>query len=342
MNNLKNNQNEKFNFKRICPPTRTYNKYFVISFLVVLVLALFTTSCTKEKSLFDEIQDQKITEANVLISDIKYENGYLVFKDKEHYTDVLNWLATEEFFEEDLFDKFHDFKSNNDLLTATYKYLDVQDENIDPSYFDSDDFTKCLKFVLDKDEEKVTKPLIANNLVRLIVNYDGLVKVGEELLEFSDTKVKYYKNSFNPQNLIEIKNISQRSLNRSNLFTECFAKYEKKRRLNGELRVVYDGYSWSVQLDAYHHKKVWYGWKTDPTSRKFDITGQYSVDADDTGITGANVNKVKSHGVSSRHIEYNASETRVNPTVDIIGNMVYKIYSASNPSQVEKQCAFID
>ena len=126
----------------------------------------------------DEVTQKMVEQA---ITDIQTENNYLVFKDEKHYHDVVEQISKMSNSELDNFGKQLNFSSKRRTIDAALNAYTSLKENQTLS----SEFKKELKFSNDGLYIGTAFPFYNRSV---ILNNEGIVKVGKELYIFTNEK----------------------------------------------------------------------------------------------------------------------------------------------------------
>ncbi len=199
---------------------------------LLLLLSLFLYACDKENAIEQVDNNLKIQKEDGL-SDVKLENGMLIFQNQEHFDKVK--LEIEAMSESQLIDweKSLDFTS----MYRLYSNIKKSEANL-VDYYETLSETEIEEFQLkgefDKRSEMTEKYLKSGflkvynegtesefidiacfaKILDKVLNEKGLVKVGNEIHQYSEEYFKVIKNG----NFDEIKKIDKIKISSENIF----------------------------------------------------------------------------------------------------------------------------
>ncbi|MDF1548813.1 MAG: hypothetical protein P1P88_13395 [Bacteroidales bacterium] len=275
------------------------HKLFFIIFVITLI-----TSCTKD-DLIDQIKETQIKEHHELFT----QNGMLVFDSEESFDASLNKVQNMDYMERKKWEEELGFESFNravgevidEQISYQAKFASLDPEELLKRLLtgEIEEFSPSMKKYIEKgiisiviDENNEQNFDVNYPLYPSLVNIDGFVVVGKEILQYKKNKFKLIKSlDFNKINQLETLNdnindktffvtdIIKQTREKVTLYSPIF-KYSAESFTNDRQKVVatetyiyydryYDGinYEATYTLEVTNYKKYWgflsWNWNTE-------------------------------------------------------------------------------
>lgn len=170
--------------------------------LCIILALLCNLSCQTEDDVLTPEQNPEISFEGA-VNEVKFEKGYLIFKDQNHFDIVLHGLSDKNtgFSFEKQFEKFQSFKS----VLETYGDKEIE---LLVGRLALAEKSDLFLLVNEPDGGKSLECQIGYEPLRKITNSNGLVKIGGSIIKLTYDKVLDFGDdtSKNPQNILEINN----------------------------------------------------------------------------------------------------------------------------------------